>query len=42
MKQFFYLFVFLLVLSCATASAQNYKTHKVKTGETIEGNSQNL
>lgn len=37
MKQFVYLLTVLLVCSCATINAQNYKTHKVKDGETIEG-----
>lgn len=36
MKQFFFLLSFVLVLGCATIQAQNYKTHKVKAGETIE------
>ncbi|WP_223033903.1 amino acid ABC transporter substrate-binding protein [Hanstruepera marina] len=36
MKQFFYLLTLLLVFSCASINAQNYKTHKVKDGETIE------
>ena len=37
MKQFFYLLTFLLIFGCAATNAQNYKTHKVKEGETIEG-----
>lgn len=38
MKQFLYLILFFLVFSCgSTSQAQNYKTHKVKQGETIEG-----
>ncbi|GAA3786197.1 LysM peptidoglycan-binding domain-containing protein [Corallibacter vietnamensis] len=37
MKQFLYLIFFFLIFSCGTASqAQNYKTHKIKQGETIE------
>ncbi|PNQ73635.1 peptidoglycan-binding protein [Hanstruepera neustonica] len=36
MKQFFYLLAFILTIGCASANAQNYKTHKVKAGETIE------
>lgn len=36
MKQFFYLLAFIITIGCATANAQNYKTHKVKAGETIE------
>ncbi|WP_191859241.1 LysM peptidoglycan-binding domain-containing protein [Hanstruepera ponticola] len=37
MKQFFYLLSFLLIFGCVATNAQNYKTHKVKEGETIEG-----
>ena len=38
MRQFFYLVTFLFLISCATTiNAQNYKTHKVRDGETIEG-----
>jgi len=36
MKQFIYLITLLFTLSCASINAQNYKTHKVKDGETIE------
>lgn len=37
MKQFVYLLTLIMFFSCATINAQNYKTHKVKDGETIEG-----
>ncbi|RSK40552.1 PBP1 and LysM peptidoglycan-binding domain-containing protein [Mangrovimonas spongiae] len=38
MRQFLYLLTFFLLLSCgvSTTQAQNYKTHKVQQGETIE------
>ena len=37
MKNLIYILSFLLVFSCATTTqAQNYKTHKVRSGETIE------
>ncbi|WP_241492535.1 muramidase family protein [Lacinutrix himadriensis] len=38
MKNLIYIFSFVLLFSCATTiQAQNYKTHKVRSGETIEG-----
>lgn len=37
MKNLIYIFSFVFLLSCATTTqAQNYKTHKVRSGETIE------
>lgn len=36
MKQFFYHITFLFILNSAQINAQNYKTHKVREGETIE------
>ncbi len=37
MKNLLYIFSFVFLFSCATTTqAQNYKTHKVKSGETIE------
>ncbi len=36
MKKIIYIFSLVLVFCCATIQAQNYRTHKVKQGETIE------
>jgi len=36
MKQILYMFTVLICFSCSTAKAQNYRTHKVKSGETLE------
>jgi len=36
MKKIIYILVLMLSFSCASTQAQNYKTHKVKSGETIE------
>ncbi len=35
MKKIIYIFSLILTISCGTAKAQNYITHKVKSGETI-------
>jgi len=37
MKKIIYIFSLLLVFGCVSAKAQNYITHKVKSGETIPG-----
>ena len=36
MKQFLYIFSFLLLMGCATTKAQSYRTHNVESGDTIE------
>jgi len=36
MKKIIYILVLVFSFSCATSQAQNYKTHKVKNGETVE------
>ena len=36
MKKIIYILVLVLSFSCAATQAQNYKTHKVKRGETVE------
>ncbi|MBR9758110.1 MAG: LysM peptidoglycan-binding domain-containing protein [Algicola sp.] len=38
MKQLFYLFALIFIWGCGTATlhAQNYQTHKIKQGETVE------
>ncbi|HIC33058.1 MAG TPA: LysM domain-containing protein, partial [Flavobacteriaceae bacterium] len=36
MRKLLYILGLLMVFSCASAKAQNYKTHKVQAGETLE------
>ena len=36
MKKIIYILSLLVILSCATANAQKYNTHRVKSGETVE------
>ena len=36
MKKLIYILILVLAFSCAFTQAQNYKTHKVRSGETIE------
>ena len=36
MKKLIYILILVLAFSCASTHAQNYKTHKVRSGETIE------
>ena len=36
MKKLIYILILVLAFSCASTQAQNYKTHKVRSGETIE------
>lgn len=36
MRKLLYIFSLVVLFGCNSAKAQNYKTHKVKTGETIE------
>jgi LysM repeat protein len=37
MKNIIYILSLVLFFNCAVSQAQNYKTHRVKSGETIEG-----
>ncbi len=37
MKKIIYIFSLTLIFSCLTVTAQNYITHKVKSGETVTG-----
>ncbi|WP_299384888.1 LysM peptidoglycan-binding domain-containing protein [uncultured Lacinutrix sp.] len=36
MKKIIYILSLLVILSCATANAQKYNTHRIKSGETVE------
>ncbi len=36
MKKLIYILILVLAFSCASTQAQNYKTHKVRSGETVE------
>ncbi|HCY80206.1 MAG TPA: peptidoglycan-binding protein, partial [Xanthomarina gelatinilytica] len=36
MKKIIYILFLVLIVGCASSQAQNFKTHKVKQGETIE------
>ena len=36
MKKIIYILSLFVILSCASANAQKYNTHRVKSGETVE------